>query len=268
MSKITVVSGEGQKEPSPLSLCPPLDLLYNHNNLSDGIWKGVITLDLYIYEEQVREYIKARCREHVKLQEKLLGRPITFDYRYEHTRTAVGIADSLAGQLGVDPALARITTWLHDIAKCWDPRLDEEINRARSKNHGPRGGEEATDHLGSIGFPDKLSRQVKQAISVHAGFIKDYTLDRPLDALLWDADKLSKIGPAGVMHYLCGNLAMGSKQLDLEQFFSNLETDWRRGIRDSLNTEVSLQMADKELTATASLQTQMLSALKGKWART
>lgn len=215
------------------------------------------------YEQQVQDYIFRRCREHLVYLEKVLGRPITFDYRYEHTRTTVEIADSLAGELGVDPDLARIAAWLHDVAKCWDPNLDEAANKARAEKHGPAGGREAAEFLDSIGFPRELTAKVEGAITVHVGFIKDYILDEPLDALLWDADKLSKISWAGIMHYLGANLVCHDGVFDMLDFFTKLDREFHRGIRDSLNTKIARRWADGELEASARLQEGMIKAMAG-----
>lgn len=218
---------------------------------------------MQIFEDQVQEYILGRCREHLGCQEKLLGRRMTFDYRYEHTRITVGIADNLAGKLGVDRTLARIAAWLHDIAKCWEPSLDEAANMARAESHGTVGAREAAIFLNSIGFPAHQSKQIEQAIAVHVGFIKDYILEEPLDALLWDADKLSKISGAGVLHYLGNQLMNREDVLDYQDFFQCLDRDFHQGIRNSLNTEIARQWADLELDASLRLGREMLSALAG-----
>jgi len=222
-------------------------------------------VEIHTYDVQVRDYVRQRCREHLERQEKLLGRPITFDYRFEHTRTAVGIAENLASHLGIDPVLARIAAWLHDIAKCWDPHLDEDANLARENNHGPAGGEEAGQYLRSLGFAEELTRQVEQAITVHEGYIKDYILDEPLDALLWDADKLSKINGAGMFHYLGVLLTTQEEVIDLHNFFSDPDREYlHQGIRNSLNTEIARKLADQGIESAAQLRRQLLKALEGK----
>lgn len=217
------------------------------------------------YETQVEEYMRRRCREHLKLQEKLLNRPLAFDYRLEHTLTAVGIAGDLAAELGIDPALARIATWLHDIAKCWDPSLSPEDNRLRGENHASVGGEEAAKYLNSIGFPPGLGLQVQQAIATHAGLIKDYIIHEPLSAIVWDADKLSKVSGAGMLHYLGKILSGGNERIDLASFLVD-EEEWKelhQGIKDSFNTEAARLRVDREMAAAVRLRSQMLAAVRG-----
>lgn len=221
-------------------------------------------MHLLDYEQKARTHIFKRCREHLDLQGKRLGRPLTFDYRYEHTRTTAAIAGELAVPLGVDPALARITAWLHDIAKCWDPHLDDGENMARQEDHGQAGGEEAAVFLHSLGFPTDKTIQVKQAIVNHVGFIKDYILEAPLDALLWDADKLSKISGGGILHFLGAQLTLGKEVIDFPSFFLNIDRELHQGIRNSLNTEVARRWADAELEISARLQGDLLAAMEGK----
>jgi putative nucleotidyltransferase with HDIG domain len=220
------------------------------------------------FELQVENYMINRCLEHLKHKEKILKRPLTFNYRLEHTRTAVAFADSLAQELGVDPALAKIATWLHDIAKCWDPSLSPEENRLRGKNHAQVGGDEAANYLRSIGFPPELSFQVQQAIATHAGLTKDYLIHEPLSAIVWDADKLSKVSGAGLLHYLGEILSAGNERIDLASFLADEGRkelqELHLGIRDSFNTETARLRADGEMAAAAKLRGQMLAAILGR----
>lgn len=218
---------------------------------------------MQVFEDKAQEYIRQRCREHLDYRGKLLGRILTFDYRYEHTRTAVAIAGSLAREVGVDPVLARIAAWLHDLAKCWEPSLTEAENRERAENHGPAGGREAAAFLLGLGFPSKLTGQVEQAIANHVGYLKGFALETPLDALLWDADKLTKVGVAGCLHFLGANLTLREKFIDLEEFFAEPDLELHRGIRDSLNTEAARRWADRAMATAAAFRRQALAAFTG-----
>ncbi|HOB35830.1 MAG: HD domain-containing protein [Firmicutes bacterium] len=219
-------------------------------------------MDLWEFERQAREYARRRCREHVQELEKVLNRPITFDYRYEHTRTTAAIAGRLAEKLGVEPALARIAAWLHDLGKCRVPGLEEEANQEREQDHGHVGAEEAAAFLESIAFPRDLTQQVRQAIAQHVGLVKDHILEEPLAALLWDADKLSKLSFAGVLHYLVGEVTTGAGIVDCAAFLQGMDWELHRGIRDSLNTEIARRWADRELAETAGIRDKLLAAME------
>lgn len=220
-------------------------------------------MQLQEFEKKTQKYMFLRCQEHLGQMESLLKRPVPFDYRYEHTRTAVAIAGRLAEEIKVDPALARIATWLHDIAKCWDPDLSEAANWEREKDHGKLGAEEAAAFLISLDFPPDLTGQVAEAIAQHVGLVKDYALEDPLAALVWDADKLSKIGGAGAMHYLCKQLAKGKDLVDLEQFFAQPGIELHRKICNSLNTEYARRWGERELAAVADFRSRVLAFLAG-----
>lgn len=219
-------------------------------------------MDLTPFEHQAREHIRKLCRIHIEFTGRKLGRPVTFDYRFEHTRAAVGVADVLAREVGLEPALARIAAWLHDVARCWDPNLAEEENRARFRDHGAAGGREAAAFLSAIGFPPHLTCQVEQAITAHVGYFKDYTLEEPLAAVIWDADKLTKISAAGLVHFLAVQLVYQDKLVDMEQYFSH-DDGMRQRIRDSLNLEYSKQWADRELATVKEIEKQVVRSLQG-----
>ena len=116
-------------------------------------------MDLKDFERQTQEHMQRRCREHLLEMEKLLKRPITFDYRYEHTRTAVAIAGKLAVEMKVDPALA-VAAWPTRHRQIWDPGLDEPPT-GRTDQEGWR--PEAAIFLSP--FPSRaFIDQVKQAL--------------------------------------------------------------------------------------------------------
>lgn len=220
-------------------------------------------MDIGRFEKPSQQHILKRCRDHLAVKGKMRGVPLTFDYRYEHTRTVAAIAVCLANELGVDPHLASIAAWLHDLAKCWDPGLDEATNRRRAADHGAVGAEEAALFLAGLGCPEEATRRICQAVANHVGYLKDYTLEDPLDALLWDADKLSKIGVAGSLHFLGARLTIKNNFTDIQEYFAQPDAKLHQGIRGSLNTGAARQMADAMLAEAAAFRRQILRSLAG-----
>lgn len=206
--------------------------------------------------------MKKRCHDHLIAIGEEMGRPLTFDYRFEHTRTVATFALRLAPELGVHPPLAEIAAWLHDIAKCWDPALKKEVNIQRREEHGLLGGQEAEEYLLGLGLPGEEAYQVRKAIAAHVGYVKDYTITDPLSALIWDADKLSKIGIAGTLHFLAKNLSYGGDLIDLKDYFAAEEIPLHIAISSSLNTEHARRMAAEELREAAAFRRQVSAALK------
>jgi hypothetical protein len=85
-----------------------------------------------------------------------------------------------------------------------------------------------------------------------------------LSAIVWDADKLSKVSGAGMLHYLGKILSGGNERIDLASFLA--DEDWKelhQGIRDSFNTEAARLRVDREMAAAVRLRSQMLAAVRG-----
>ncbi len=129
---------------------------------------------------------------------------IPFDHRWEHVQTVVRLADWLAAATGADPEIVTAAAWLHDICK-------------GQPNHGAIGAKEAKKLLERTDFPPAKIGAVVDAISRHVGLYRppDASPMEPLEtAVLWDADKLSKLGIQGLAYTLSTNYLRG---LDLVQ---------------------------------------------------
>jgi uncharacterized protein len=147
-------------------------------------------------------------------------RPV-FDYRFEHTLATVKLARWLAPLAGADLEVVECAAWLHDCRKF--------LNNARSKDSHARDASAVVEAiLAGTDFPAAKIPAVRQAIEHHVG-LKRHTRLEPVEAAcLWDADKLSKIGAASLIHFGCiagafepidtaGILKRGSEWLELAQ---------------------------------------------------
>ncbi len=167
------------------------------------------------------------------------SRPI-FDYRFEHTLAVVKIARWLAPLAGADPETVECAAWLHDCRKV--------LNDPRTRDHH---AQEASDAVAGIladtDFPPGKIPAVRHAIEHHVGLKLTRRLEPAETACLWDADKLSKLGAASLVHYNCisgafdavetsGILARGQHWLGLA-----------RGIAGSMNTEAGRAEALRRL---------------------
>jgi uncharacterized protein len=160
------------------------------------------------------------------------GPRAVFDYRFEHTLGVVKLARWLAQQTGADLEIVECAAWLHDCRK----RLQDP----KGKDTHARDAAEAVDSiLAGTDFPAFKIPGVKEAILQHVGLRLTRRLEPLEAACLWDADKLSKIGAASLVHFSC--ISGGFGPVDTAQ---NLERGehWltlARGIVDSLNTDVA-----------------------------
>lgn len=191
---------------------------------------------------QVKDYFMSRVTRPFPFVEGELD-PSLFNYRLEHTRVVVSLSVDLARELGADELVSVTAAWLHDVAKCPHPDLDPEETRRRASDHGKYGALEADEFLRSIGFPDDKRKQVVDAISQHVGLVKDYVIEDLPAAILWDADKLSKVGVSVLFHGLGYQIVKPWRQTPPGDFMRSFVSyhdeflDTYRKIVDSFNTK-------------------------------
>ncbi len=131
-----------------------------------------------------------------------------FAYRWEHVQQVAANGRWLLTQVEADAEVVLAACWLHDVRK-------EEPEHAR------RGAEFARAFLPESDFPPHKIEAVADAIAQHEGLMRpaaEWSKEagepfrpapplRPIEAgLLWDADKLSKVGPLAFLHYLPAHL--------------------------------------------------------------
>jgi len=122
-------------------------------------------------------------------------RPI-FDYRFEHTLAAVKIARWLAPLAGADPDTVECAAWLHDCRKPFHGQRGKDT-------HAQDASAAVAGILAGTDFPAAKIPAVRRAIEQHVGLKLTRRLEPVEAACLWDADKLSKIGAASLIHFGC-----------------------------------------------------------------
>lgn len=166
-------------------------------------------------------------------------RPI-FDYRYEHTLATVKIARWLAPSAGADPDVVECAAWLHDCKKI--------LNDPRTKDHHAQEASEAVEHiLAGTDFPREKIPAVRHAIEHHVGLKLTRRLEPAETACLWDADKLSKIGAASIVHYHC--IAGGFRPAETEGILARGQhwLELARTIAACMNTAPGREEAQRRL---------------------
>jgi uncharacterized protein len=110
--------------------------------------------------------------------------PIPFNHRWEHVCQVVRLALWLAETTGADREVVEAAAWLHDVRK-------------QQPSHGIAGALAAQEILAATDFPQHKLPAVADAIRKHVGLFRAEGTEplSPLEAaVLWDADKLSKVG--------------------------------------------------------------------------
>ena len=163
-----------------------------------------------------------------------------FDYRYEHTLAAVKIARWLAPQVGADPEIVECAAWLHDCTKRYlEPKGHD--------THAVEASEQVAAVLeGTDFFPSKIPA-VRHAIEHHVGLRLTEKLTPIETACLWDADKLSKLGAASIVHYGC--ISGAFQAIDTTAILERGEhwLELARGIVSHMNTEPARKEAELRL---------------------
>ena len=181
-------------------------------------------------------------------------RPI-FDYRFEHTTAVVKLARWLAPLAGADPEVVECAAWLHDCRKL--------LNHGQGKDsHAQDAAQAVAGILDGSDFPEGKQDAVRHAILHHVGLRLSHPLSPVATACLWDADKLSKIGAASLIHFGC--IAGGFQPVDTAAILEKGE-QWlkvARGIADSMNTAPARQEAELRLNFLQGYYRQ----LHGEWA--
>lgn len=178
-----------------------------------------------------REVVQAAAQQAALADDrKLWGDARTpFAYRWEHVQAVARLALRLAERTGADREVCEAAAWLHDVAK------PAGVSDGRRRDHGQDGAVLARRILAGTDFPPDKVDAVADAIAKHVGLSHDEPVEPLEAAVLWDADKLSKLGATIVLHGVGYLLAEGEGSTGglIERLW---DEGWAEGIADNLNT--------------------------------
>jgi len=172
-------------------------------------------------------------------EQEILGRygslDVSFNYRWEHVTSVVRLAIRLARLAGADSEVVEAAAWLHDIRK------------GSRDRHAIEGAEYARQFLPQTDFPAAKVEHVAHAIEVHMGLWREEPLTDLEAMVLWDADKLAKIGLTAVFHWTGGSLA-GFQPTSIQEIIAqSRETSWQDKTVASMHTEPARRAAQVRL---------------------
>ncbi len=164
---------------------------------------------------------------------------IPFNYRWDHVQTVVELALHLTDQLvDADREVVEAAAWLHDICKM-------------KPDHAAAGAVEGANLLAESDFPLAKIDAVVAAIRQHEGVTRPEGAPplRPIEAaILWDADKLSKLGVQALAFSMSAPYANGKslpeRRADFQEF---AERTLSRTVA-SMNTDPARRMAARRYT--------------------
>ena len=198
----------------------------------------------------------ARAAMHAATLTELRGRhgtdQVSFNYRWEHVTTVVALARRLAELTGADAETVEAAAWLHDVCKF-----------SHGEQHPIAGAAFARDLLPTTDFPPGKVKAVAAAIADHMGLWRDEPLTVLESQVLWDADKLAKIGLTAVFHWTGGALA-GHKMHTLERLIQRARAnDWLPRTVASMHTPPARRAAAARLAAFRQLYDALERELTG-----
>jgi HD superfamily phosphodiesterase len=139
---------------------------------------------------------------------------------------------------GADAETVEAAAWLHDVCKYSD-----------GDRHPMAGAAFARDFLPATDFPPGKIAAVADAIADHMGLWREEPLTVLESQVLWDADKLAKIGLTAAFHWAGGALA-GSKMRPLDKLIARArENDWLPKTVASMHTAPARRAAAERLAA-------------------
>jgi len=133
------------------------------------------------------------------------GSPPYFNYRLEHVRQVERNATRLLGEVGGDEDVVLAAVWLHD-------RFQPQFEGA---DHAARAAAWAGENLSALGFPAQKLAAVCHAVAHHSDDPGVISPEAHEARVLWDADKLAKVGPVEVVSFLCSVPAFGREEVTL-----------------------------------------------------
>lgn len=200
-----------------------------------------------------REAVQAAMRKATEkeAQRRSGTKEPVFNYRWEHVTAVVTLAVRLAELTGADKEIVEAAAWLHDVRK------------EAGESHPREGAIFARKFLLKTDFPTEKIERVAQAIEAHMGLWRDKPLQRLEAQVLWDADKLAKIGLTAVFHWTGGDLAKGKSRTLDELIARGRSADWQAKTVASMHTEPARRAAEKRLAAYNWLWDELERELEG-----
>jgi uncharacterized protein len=122
-----------------------------------------------------------------------------YNYRGDHVEQVVRLAKHLAIKTEADLEIIEFAAWFHDSAK-------PGLGGVAIRNHGIASAELAEKWMKKNGYDSAFVEKVCDVIKKHVGL----TLEKPLEPIeaqiLWEADKVHKLGLIGLLQYILNGI--------------------------------------------------------------
>ncbi|WP_420644779.1 HD domain-containing protein [Candidatus Leptofilum sp.] len=175
-----------------------------------------------------------------------------FHYRWEHVTAVVTLALKLAELTGADAEVVEAAAWLHDIRKDVGPK------------HPQEGAKFAHEILPTTDFPKKKIGHVARCIRSHMGLWRRKPLKNLEAQVLWDADKLAKMGLTSLFHFMPVTIMKGNGRTT-QELINNARANqsWLPKTVASMHTKPAQKAAKKRLKRFNQLLDRLEAELAG-----
>ena len=161
--------------------------------------------------------------------------PLPFNYRFEHVAQVTALALRLGDALKADLEVVEAAGWLHDVCK-------------EEPSHGVAGATAARIILLQTDFPPAKIDAVADAICKHVGLYRQDgapPLEPTEAAVLWDADKLTKLGSQAILISLSTPYVHGKEMAERWRYVAEFAHNVLARTVQSMNTKPGRQMAER-----------------------
>ena len=195
-------------------------------------------------EQRLREIVQVSTRRAAKAEweEAALNQKVPlYNYRGNHCDEVVDLAKHLAEGTDADMDVITFAAYLHDLAK-------PGVGGISAEQHGIVSAEMAEEILTQERIDHKTIEKVSDVIRKHVGLTLKKPL-KPIEAqIIWEADKILKLGMIGIIQGLLNGTRLfpgrSTKRIadDIREFLS-----LAKSISDSVVTERGRTMAQDRL---------------------
>jgi HD superfamily phosphodiesterase len=170
-----------------------------------------------------------------------------YNYRGDHVEQVVKLAKYLASGTQADMDVVMLAAWLHDYSK-------PGIGGVSAENHGRASSKFAEGWLKEREFDSLLIARVCEAIEQHVGLVLKKPLESIEAQIIWEADKIYKLGLVGILQYVLNGIRF-QPGLTLEEYHTRLVEflPLAQKIAASMATEKGKRLASKRLKTLESL---------------
>ena len=153
-------------------------------------------------EDQLRQIVETSTKkaaiEEWKSSSKKQRIPL-YNYRGDHVEQVVRLAKHIGESTDANMEIVILAAWFHDLAK-------PGIEGIEIRHHGEASAELAEKWLAQAGYDIDVISQVADAVRKHVGLKLEKALE-PIEAqVLWEADKILKLGVVGLLQYVLNGI--------------------------------------------------------------